>query len=125
MSKPTVSYFTKPIIIWLSIIALGIIVNVLSITSLIFFLLGSGGLLAYLLHQLFFEKKNNPVITILFGLSLMFIPVLLYGEFYSRGYPITIAGIHIIGINMTGIIMYCVFLLFFFLYYSLSGRSKK
>lgn len=85
MSNPTTSYFTKPIIIWLSIIVLGIVLKVLSITSLIFFLLGSSGLLAYLLHQLFFKKNNNPVITILFGLSLIFIPVLLYREFLVMG----------------------------------------
>lgn len=88
-------HFTISLIFWLSFILFGLAVKILHLLSSAFIIIGFSGLMAYLLHKIFFEKKNSKLFFSLTLLGVIFLVLLFWSAYLNNEYPINKFGVYI------------------------------
>ncbi|MBK8806984.1 MAG: hypothetical protein IPO21_10195 [Bacteroidales bacterium] len=89
-----------PLIIWTSIIAIGVVVKLLHFLSPILIVIGFAGLTSYTINEFIVLKKISKLKISLTIICSLFLVVLLGGSFFNNGFPLNIIAVIIYFVSL-------------------------
>lgn len=84
----------RPLIIWLSVLVLGLIFKFMHWPGAnIIILISTASITGYAFYSFIFYRKKHPLPTALLVLSLIWIAIMIMGIYFNDGYPFNSGGL--------------------------------